>query len=382
MAVRAKLPKLYNDGRCHAVLPDGSRCPNRTFVKKYDGKTPIYSKWCDVHSPECVRKNIEYKKKCKNFDQWSCNDRMKHNQAETILNFIDGCIYERSEFEESCIHSSRRDEGHQIFVENLLDNKRTCSDRVRQTTQQKQPSLQEIKKGVLDDLDDLIDQLSNFNISLKVKKQPIVLTVQKKPKKKSETKVISSMQKGISDAEREAFEKYGYQPITKEPEARPPEETVLTKKEIDDISEKAKSEYLKNVSTKSTPTMVKLGTQKAIQNAIEMEKNYRKIKTEVSAIIETFIYFRDAMNQFDIPSMKKGAEGFEGLINNSNVYIDAITKNKRLVLDKEYLEKYQSFKDTVSKLVELSIKIISDTKSILYADERIKELSRQEEGNL
>lgn len=380
MAVRANLPKLYNDGRCHAVLPDGSRCPNRTFVKKYQGKTPIYSKWCDVHSPECVRKNIEYKKKCKNFDEWSCNDKMKQNQAQTILNFIDGCIYERSEFEDSCIHSSRRDEGHQIFVENLFNNKKACLDRVRQTTQPKQASLQEIKKGVLEDLDDLIDQLSSFNISLKVKKQTIAPSAQKKSKKKSETKVISSMQKGISEAEREAFEKYGYQPISKEPEARPPEETVLTKKEIDEISEKAKSEYLKNISTKSSPTMIKLGTQKAIQNAIEMEKNYRKIKMEVLAIIETFIHFRDTMNQFDIPSLKKGAEGFEGLINNSKVYVDAITRNKRLVLDKEYLEKYQSFKETVSKLVELSIKIISDTKSILYADERIKDLSGQEEN--
>jgi DNA anti-recombination protein RmuC len=46
MAVSSiRLPNISNDGICHAILKNNSRCKNPTY-KKLNGQ---YSKWCSVH---------------------------------------------------------------------------------------------------------------------------------------------------------------------------------------------------------------------------------------------------------------------------------------------------------------------------------------------
>lgn len=123
-SIYTNFPKISDDERCHAILEDGSRCRNQTFLKQ-NGR---YSKWCPTHSTKCSRLNGEYKESCKNINFLKCNKKDSQDKTESKYYALNQCYRGRTNFENECLHPSKRDEGHQRFIDFVLGRKERCEN--------------------------------------------------------------------------------------------------------------------------------------------------------------------------------------------------------------------------------------------------------------
>lgn len=162
------LPKIINDGICHAILKDGkTRCPNKTFIKSYKNNTPVYSKWCKIHSTECGQLNKEYKSSCNGVSEWKCSSKGQYIFENGKLINLENCINDRNIFEKKCIHQSKRDLGHQQFVQLLQNKRKKCAEVVKKL----QPPKSEVKQIEENQTIKYFDQfISHISIEPSIKK--------------------------------------------------------------------------------------------------------------------------------------------------------------------------------------------------------------------
>lgn len=161
-------PKISDDERCHAILADGSRCRNQTFLKQ-NGR---YSKWCSTHSTKCSRLNGEYKESCKNINFLKCNKKDSRNITESKYYALNQCYTGRTNFENECLHPSKRDEGHQRFIDLVLGRKERCEN-----------IISSFPPRIVQKTEKILSETDKINIALDEIILAIPDTVDDKPKK-------------------------------------------------------------------------------------------------------------------------------------------------------------------------------------------------------
>jgi hypothetical protein len=121
--------------QCKAFLSPGLRCPNECIYNK-DKKE--YSNWCVVHAERCNLLNNDYKKSCQGNEKWNCksNIELTKNTVEEYINFLINCVQDRKIFENTCIFTDLQDKGHEQFIENLNEKKRTCEEYLQEIIEQ------------------------------------------------------------------------------------------------------------------------------------------------------------------------------------------------------------------------------------------------------
>jgi hypothetical protein len=183
MAVSSiRLPNISNDGICHAILKNNSRCKNLTYQKP-NGQ---YSKWCSVHTLRCSELNKTYKQSCKNYEYLDCQSSDTYSQASTKLYGINNCLRDRFRFENECLHPSKRDEGHRNFVNNLKLRRKKCQDLIEDLE-----PVQDVKVGKIEITEEDITNQALDEILSSIEIQPKPKTPQQqssKEMKKSEYK--------------------------------------------------------------------------------------------------------------------------------------------------------------------------------------------------
>jgi hypothetical protein len=217
--VKDDFPKILNDGKCHAVLKDGSRCPNDTSVKLWIEGNPVYEKWCPRHKSNCVHLNQQYKNSCSGFKNWNCTRRGQLLFESGKLTRLNTCIEDRIIFEGSCLHTSKRDQGHSDFMDNLNRQRNNCREIVNLLQRQRpvlsssiartQPSEEE---KTIQDLDNLILEINilpKSQILPKKQTQPIPVPKKKKARPKKIVKPdedISFLEPLIKEIQKQTVE--------------------------------------------------------------------------------------------------------------------------------------------------------------------------------
>lgn len=113
------------EGLCWAVLKDGKICNRKAVMIK--GR---YSLWCDQHQGGCRNDYNAYKNSCKSRNSWKCwkyDDEdnkvtpvvTTSKQTKSNSDNLNQCINERKKFEKVCIHPTKQDWEHDVYI-NLL----------------------------------------------------------------------------------------------------------------------------------------------------------------------------------------------------------------------------------------------------------------------
>lgn len=174
-----RLPKIPNDGYCHAILEDGAKCNLKTDKFKKEGKW-VYAKWCPQHNTPCKRYYETYKDSCIGFKNFKCSKTEGTRTTETAKKSrIKECMNDRQFFESRCYHESKRDRGHLLFLETLQRMFDECGDIIEELP------IEELKKSTAD-----ISQSSPTQESLasKISKLSLSVETEQERKKRLESK--------------------------------------------------------------------------------------------------------------------------------------------------------------------------------------------------
>ena len=352
MEIRDDFPKIENDGTCHAVLKDGFRCPKPAF-QKLNGN---YSKWCKEHTPSCQKLNNLYKNKCKGFEDWKCNRNTSATHAFIFSNQLDSCISHRREFENECLHASKRDKGHKEFIKDLITHKYICRDLIQQLSPSKKKDTQTLEQ-LYENLV-LIREPQKETITTKITSEPVIIQqsttgVSKKSKSKKKSKaenkeeeteeeMMERMQKENDELSKthEVQLQVGRQLVTKM-------KTDLTPKEkqkiIQDTKASFQDQFYEKFKIHPTIPYQKLPSkllelyQKLLQERIDFELKEEKTKLLRKRIIEQYqTYIKRWENILKL--MSNIIPDFEILFSDPNLMKDYLTCSVRLQQIKQDLE--------------------------------------------
>lgn len=342
----SNFPKIRNDGRCHAVLQNGSRCPNVTYIKYYKQDQPVFSKWCHVHSNKCGELNAQYKSSCKGFEKWKCK---KKNTSYIFENgklvSLQTCIQDRLDFEKECLHKSKRDQGHRDFIENLRVKKQKCDQVVNElrpasvskSTMKQEPGKEE---KLFQDLDDIISSFSgSFQIKPGKQEKPTVSIPKKKTIKKKKT---TPKQKSTND---DTFLENIFMEATKAAkigiqEAQSERFTYqMSEKEKEAFKKKKFYEYLRSIGI-NVSALPK-------RDLIKYEYQYRDI-ADLEVKKEIFKKESNMIHDFYLNNLARVNQSLETLENEISAYILNDTDTDRL--EKILMEARQETKRLQDKI--------------------------------
>lgn len=379
MSVRSsRLPKLRNDGLCHAVLENQKRCPNPTFLKS-NGQ---YSKWCLQHTTKCSRLNKDYKSSCANFDYMKCGAEDSFDTASTKLYALNNCYKDRLNFEKKCIHESKRDEGHRIFVENLLSDKEVCQEIVKELkpvkkTQSVTPRPSENEITILA-LDKMITVFAEMETNPKETKESKVIKQSKETKesKEKKTKLKKKTNKPVVVETKKDKEDDFLNTVLP---TQQPQITALSVPEQENLSliykmNEQEKKIFKNTLTKTLRNIPDVRERLRVEiDLIEKEnkaRSYNNVKKHIfkylakgRELIQNFIelFINSDLTIEELTKFKNIVDEFNDKINHLHESVDAVTEsnfdaNKFDEIYKEYYSLTKAgtkFSYDLSKLNEI-----------------------------